>query len=159
MSYEQQFYLKRNEEKVKDDSYLGDDIFFVCGQRDIERFFARAGTRKGDSYIVFNRTQATSLLSALTNEVTTLLTRFAKADEEFYEMISSEEITADRLALNCYAILYSMKNAVDDIRFDLPFYSNLNTDYPIGLLCKYTKAIGRFVKEMDESDELILHIT
>lgn len=159
MSYEQQFYLKRNEEKVKNESYIGDDIFFTCGQRDVERLFARAGTRKGDSYIVFNLAQASSLLSALSNEMASLLACFAKVDEEFYEMISKEEITADRLALNSYAILYSMKNSVDDIRFDLPFYSNFNTDDPISLLCRYTQAIGRFVKEMDESDELILHIT
>lgn len=158
MSYEQQFYLKRNERKVKSDSYVGDDIFFTCGQRDTERLFARAGTRKGDSYIVFNLAQASSLLASLSNEVISLLTQFAKVDEEFYEMISREEISADRLSLNCYAILYSMKNSIDDTRFALPFYSSFNTDEPIRLLCRYTQAIGRFVKEMDESDELILYI-
>ena len=159
MSYEQQFYLKKNEAEVHHDFYTGDKLFWTCGQRDLERTFRRFGTDIDNDTIEFSPLQVMKMLAAMNEDLCKIASAYAVFDEEFY-LIQDNELdhSAERMMLETYAVAKMTFKKFADERLETTFYKNMCDENPMDLLVRYVEGIGNIVKDMDESDVLVMKI-
>lgn len=167
MSYEQQFYLKKNEAEVNETFYNGGKCFWYCGkcfwccgQRDLEGVFAKFGTRIDENTIEFNLLQVMKMLQAMTADLCKIAKAYSIFDEDFYIIQDNEvDYSAERMMLETYALAKMTFKKFADERLETTFYQYVYDENPIDLLVRYIEEIGNIVKDMSEDDILVLKIS
>jgi hypothetical protein len=167
MSYEQQFYLKKNEAEVSETFYNSGKSFWYCGkcfwhcgQKDLERVFAKFGTRIDENTIEFNLLQVMKMLQAMTADLCKIAEAYSIFDEGFYIIQDNEvDYSAERMMLETYALAKMTFKKFADERFETTFYQYVHDENPIDLLVRYIEGITNIVKDMSEDDILVLKIS
>ena len=155
MSFEQQFYLKKNRDIVKDDSYYGDMLFWLCGQRDFAQLLMARSTKIDEYTFSFDREQANQLVKELFNEATSFVTILSATVEEYGSLRENED-RMERLAIDSYAILSNIEKRSK--RLDNSLFYSLSGEEPIELLVFITSHLLTIILEMDIDDELIMEL-
>ena len=168
MSYEQQFYLKKNEAEVSETFYNGGKCFWqqcckcFCyyGQKDLERVFAEFGTRIDENTIEFDLLQVMKMLQMMTADLCKIARAYSVFDEGFYFIQENEvDHSAERMMLETYALAKIAFKEFADERFETTFYQYVRDENPIDLLVRYIEEIGNIVKDMSEDDILVLKVS
>lgn len=155
MDFEQQFYLKKNRDIVKDDSYYGDMLFWLCDQRDFAQLLMARSTKIDEYTFSFDREQANQLMKELFNEATSFVSILSAAVEE-YGYLRENEDRMERLAIDSYAILSNIEKRSK--RLDNSLFYSLSGEEPIELLVFITSHLLTIILEMDIDDELIMEL-
>lgn len=154
MSYEHQFYLKKNAAKVQKLTYEGDDIFYISSQRSLSSYFRGFGTKVDDNTVEMNLVQAVGMLADLSEQFSQA-TVWADAFITGMGVVLDGEFSADRMMLDTYAVARSAYNKHMDSQ---PYFlCELNTDEPMRLFATYLRKLARMVASMSEDDILVFH--
>lgn len=149
MSYEHKIYIKRN--KNNEDSHV-----WICGCRDLSRAVRpfMHSVDNDQSHYELTPFEAMKLLAKITADFLEADTPMWDAYEDFNEtiMYEDEENTksADRIAMDSYAILRSMARRVRDM--ELSIIDNFEEPFKMKLLIG---GLAKLVDEMKEDDILV----
>ena len=144
MSYEHNIYIKRN----RDDE---DSHVWVCGCRDLSHFVQRYMHSVDDEQFRYELTpfQAMKLLAAITTDFLAVQMPMWDAYEDFQSKYlydeASDSVRADRVAMDCYAMIYAMARRVREA--ELRIIDNFEEPF------KMERLIGGLTKLVDEMKE------
>lgn len=149
MSYEHNIYIKRN----KDDE---DSHVWICGCRDLSLAVRRYMHSVDDEQYRYELSpfEAMKLLAAITADFLAVQMPMWDAYEDFQSKYLYDEgndsVRADRVAMDCYAMIYSMARRVRDA--ELHIIDNFEEAFKMErLIGGLTKLVG----EMKEDDILV----
>lgn len=153
MSYEHQFFLKKNEHLT-----TGPDcsqVLWFSGQRDLREQILRYGTEVEQfRRIEFTLPQAFKMYYHLASEIVEIFEKEHKANIQFEEDVYyNEEDKADIKAMNAYALFYKLRSDLKDIH--TPIFNSLNCEWPEYMAKRLIIELGFIISEMSETDILV----